>query len=150
MTTKTFQPTPSSVNRKWHLIDAKGQVLGRIASDISKKLVGKSKRTFAPHVDCGDFVVVINAEGVKITGNNKPTQKIDFRHSGYAGGMTITPYGEFLRKNPERAISLAVSGMLPKTRLRSRQMARLRVFRGTNHPHAAHFVVAKPNAEVKA
>ena len=149
MSTKTFQPTPSSVNRKWHLIDAKGQVLGRVACDISKKLLGKSKRIFAPHVDCGDFVVVVNAEGVRLTGNNKPTQKIDFRHSGYPGGMTITPYGEFLKKNPERAISLAVSGMLPKTRLRSRQMARLRVFRGTNHPHAAQFAT-KPVAEAKA
>jgi large subunit ribosomal protein L13 len=149
MATKTSFPTTSSVNRKWHLIDAKGQVLGRVACDISKKLTGKSKRLFAPHVDCGDFVVVVNAEGVRLTGNNKPTQKIDFRHSGYPGGMTITPYGEFLKKNPERAISLAVSGMLPKTRLRSRQMARLRVFRGTNHPHTAQFAI-KPVAEVKA
>jgi large subunit ribosomal protein L13 len=149
MATKTSFPTASSVNRKWHLIDAKGQVLGRVACDISKKLLGKSKRLFAPHVDCGDFVVVVNAEGVRLTGNNKPTQKIDFRHSGYPGGMTITPYGEFLKKNPERAISLAVSGMLPKTRLRSRQMARLRVFRGTSHPHTAQFAT-KPVAEVKA
>lgn len=150
MSTKTMQPTPSSVDRKWHLIDAKGQVLGRVACEISKRLLGKSKRLFAPHVDCGDFVVVVNAEGVRLTGNNKPTQKVDFRHSGYPGGDTITPYGEFIRKNPERAISLAVSGMLPKTRLRSRQMARLRVFRGTNHPHGAHFPTKQAPVEAKA
>src|SRR4051794_34643289 len=127
MLNKTYTPTRSSVDRRWHLIDAKGQILGRIACEISKILAGKSKRTYTPHVDGGDFVVVVNAEGVRITGTNKPVQKIDFRHSGYPGGDTITPYGEFLRKKPARAIELAVSGMLPKTKLRSRQMARLKV-----------------------
>src|SRR5688572_22715239 len=99
MTMKTYQPTTASVDRRWHLIDAKGQVLGRIACEISNILVGKRKRTFTHHVDCGDFVVVVNAEGVRITGDNKPVQKIDFRHSGYPGGDTVTPYGEFMRKN---------------------------------------------------
>lgn len=145
MLNKTFQPTTASIKRQWHLLDAKGQVLGRMACDISKKLVGKNKKIFAPHVDCGDFVVVVNAEGIRITGNNKPTQKIDFRHSGYPGGDTVTPYGEFLRKKPERAIELAVSGMLPKSRLRGRMMTRLKVYKGSVHPHVAQFAVKKPS-----
>ena len=143
---KTYQPTKSTVNRQWYLIDANDQVLGRLATQVARQLSGKGKRTYAPHVDCGDFVVVINAEGIKIKGNNKPTQKIDFRHSGYPGGDTITPYGEFLAKNPERAIQLAVSGMLPKTRLRSRQIARLKVYKGTSHPHGNHFAAKNPAA----
>ena len=141
---KTYQPNHASVSRKWHLVDAKDQVLGRLASTVSRTIQGKGKPIFAPHVDCGDFVVVINASQVKIKGSNKPTQKIDFRHSGFPGGDTMTPYGEFLKKKPERAVYLAVSGMLPKTRLRSRQLKRLRVFRETKHPHAAHFAIAKP------
>jgi large subunit ribosomal protein L13 len=137
----TFQSKSSTVRRRWHLIDAKDQVLGRLATKIARHLSGKDKTIYSPHVDCGDFVVVINAEGVRITGNNKPVQKIDFRHSGYPGGHTITPYGEFLRKKPARAIELAVSGMLPKTRLRSRQMAKLRVYKGSQHPHGAQFPI---------
>jgi large subunit ribosomal protein L13 len=144
MPTSTYQPKNSTVVRKWHLIDANDMVLGRLATQVSRLLAGKSKSTFAPHVDCGDFVVIINAEGVRITGNNKPTQKIDFRHSGFPGGDTMTPYGEFMRKNPERAVQLAVSGMLAKTRLRKRQIARLRVYRGKVHPHGAQIAVAQP------
>jgi large subunit ribosomal protein L13 len=143
MSTKTYQPTKFSVERRWHLIDANGQVLGRMASAISRKLAGKDKPVFTPHVDCGDFVVVVNAEAIKITGNNKPTQKIDFRHSGYPGGDTVTPYKEFLKKKPERAISLAVSGMLPKNKLRAIQMTRLKVYRGGTHPHGAQFAPKK-------
>ena len=146
MTNRTYQPTKTTLERRWHLIDASNQVLGRLATDVASKLSGKGKRTYAPHVDCGDHVVVINAEGIRITGKNKPVQKIDFRHSGYSGGDTITPYGEFLRTKPERAISLAVSGMLPKTRLRSRQMARLKVYKGSTHPHGGQFAVPKTAA----
>ncbi len=146
MQNKTYQPTRSSVDRQWHLVDAKDQILGRLAVEVSKKLSGKSKRTYTPHVDAGDFVVVVNAEGIKITGANKPVQKIDFRHSGYPGGHTITPYGEFLRKKPTRAIELAVSGMLPKTKLRDRQMTRLKVYKGATHPHGAQFAVKKEAA----
>lgn len=150
MSVKTYQPKKSTVERHWHLIDAKDQILGRLATNVSRKLLGKDKRTFAPHVDCGDFVVIVNAEAVKITGNNKPTQKIDFRHSGYPGGDTMTPYGEFMKKKPERAIELAISGMLPKTRLRSRHMARLKVYRGATHPHTAQFAVKKEAAAAQA
>lgn len=132
------------------MIDAKKVVLGRLASDVSRLLSGKHKITYAPHVDTGDFVVIVNAEGIRITGNNKPTQKIDFRHSGYPGGYTITPYDLFLKEKPERAIELAVSGMLPKTRLRSRQMTRLRVFKGASHPYGAHFARAKAEAAATA
>jgi large subunit ribosomal protein L13 len=146
MSQKTYQPTAHNINRQWHLIDANDQVLGRLASKISRILTGKGKRQYAPHVDCGDFVVVINAQGIRITGNNKPVQKIDFRHSGYAGGSTVTPYGEFLRKKPERAIQLAVSGMLPKTRLRKNHMAKLKIYKGTEHPHGGQFAQKTPAA----
>ena len=146
MMNKTYQSTTSSVVRRWFLFDAKDQVLGRFACEISKKLAGKSKRSYTPHIDCGDFVVVVNAEGIRITGNNKPVQKIDFRHSGYPGGDTVTPYGEFLRKKPQRAIELAVSGMLPKNKLRARQMTRLKVYKGDSHPHGGQFAVKKEAA----
>jgi large subunit ribosomal protein L13 len=139
MSTKTYQPNKKTIQRNWHLIDAKGQILGRLATEAASFLSGKRKISFAHHVDGGDHVVVINAEGVRITGNNKPTQKIDFRHSGYPGGYTITPYNLFLEKKPTRAIELAISGMLPKTRLRKRQMARLHVYRKGTHPYGSHF-----------
>lgn len=136
---KTFHVTKENVSRSWHLVDAKNEILGRLASRISKLIIGKGKRTFSYHVDSGDYVVVVNADQVKITGKNKPIQKIDFRHSHYPGGHTMTPYGEFMKKHPERAVYLAVSGMLPKTRLRKNQLGRLRVFKGTTHPHIAQF-----------
>jgi len=141
---KTYQPKLDATTRRWHLFDAKDKVLGRFASEVARLLMGKGRRDYTPHIDCGDHVVVINAEGIRITGNNKPVQKIDFRHSGYPGGETITPYGEFLRSKPERAIQLAVSGMLGKNKLRSRQLARLKVYKGSAHPHGAHF--AQPKA----
>lgn len=140
---KTYQPNKSTITREWHLIDAKDQILGRFASKIARTLQGKGKYIYAPHVDCGDYVVIVNAEKIRITGKNKPIQKIDFRHSGYPGGHTITPYKEFLKEKPERAIHLAVSGMLPKNRLRSRQLTRLRIFKGPDHTHGANFPVAK-------
>lgn len=135
----------SDVNRRWHLIDANNQILGRIATKIGIALVGKRKRTFSPNNDNGDFVVVVNAEKIKITGNNKAEQKIDFRHSGYPGGDTMTPYSTFLREKPDRAIMLAVKGMLPKNRLRSRFLSRLKVYKGTSHPHGANLAAAPKN-----
>lgn len=141
---KTIQLNKKTVERRWHLLDAKDQILGRLASHVAQKLVGKDKRQYSSHVDCGDYVVIVNAEGIKIKGSNKPTQKIDFRHSGYPGGHTMIPYSEFLKRKPERAISLAVSGMLPKTRLRKSQMTRLKVYRGSSHPHGAQFVKPAP------
>jgi len=145
MLMKTYQPREQAVVRGWHLVDAKDKVLGRLATEVARVLMGKGKRDFAPHVDCGDHVVIVNAEGIRITGNNKPTQKIDFRHSGFPGGDTSTPYGEFLKTKPERAIRLAISGMLSKTRLRDRQLARLKIYKGSTHPHGAQFAAkAKP------
>ena len=143
MSTKTYQPNAATISRAWLLFDARDKILGRFASEIARVLMGKGKRIFTRSVDCGDNVVVINAEGIRITGNNKPTQKIDFRHSGYAGGDTATPYSEFLKSKPERAIYLAVSGMLAKNRLRPRQLARLKIYKGGTHPHGAHFAVPK-------
>ena len=147
MLTKTYQPKQNTVSRRWHVVDAKGQVLGRLATAVARTLMGKDKRDYAPHVDCGDNVVVINAEGVRITGNNKPVQKIDIRHSGYPGGEAITPYSQFLKSKPDRAIYLAVSGMLAKNRLRARQLARLKIYKGSSHPHGAHFAKPKPAAQ---
>jgi large subunit ribosomal protein L13 len=135
---KTPHIIPKVSDRRWHLIDAKNKVLGRLATEVTYTLSGKGKRTFSPHIDGGDFVVVINAGDVKITGNNKPEQKIDFRHSGYPGGDTMTPYGTFMKEKPERAVMLAVKGMLPKNRLRGPQLARLKVYRGATHPHGAN------------
>jgi large subunit ribosomal protein L13 len=150
MSTKTYQPTKHGVQRTWHLVDAKGQILGRLATEVARILSGKQKISYATHIDSGDHVVVINAEGIRITGNNKPTQKIDFRHSGYPGGYTITPYNLFLEKKPTRAIELAISGMLPKNRLRKRQMARLHVFRKESHPYGAHFAAKEKAAKAEA
>jgi large subunit ribosomal protein L13 len=146
MLMKTYQPKQQAIARRWHLFDAKDKVLGRLATEVARVLMGKGKRDYAPHVDCGDHVVIINAEGIRITGNNKPVQKIDFRHSGYPGGETVTPYGEFLKSKPDRAIHLAVSGMLSKNRLRDRQLARLKIYKGSTHPHGAQFAT-KAKAE---
>jgi large subunit ribosomal protein L13 len=132
---KTYQSNNKTIKRRWHLIDAKDQVLGRLASNVSRMLMGKDKAAFTPHVDCGDHIIIINAQGVRITGNNKPTQKIDFRHSGYPGGDVMTPYSRLMEEKPDRAIRLAVSGMLPKTRLRSRYLSRLKIYKGAEHPH---------------
>lgn len=147
MSTTTTQPINKTISRKWHLVDAKDQVLGRLASEVARRLMGKDKSLFTPHVDGGDYVVVINAQDIKITGANKPVQKIDFRHSGYPGGDTITPYAEFLKKKPERAIYLAVSGMVSKTRLRKLQMARLKIYKGTTHPHSANLAAGTKKAK---
>ncbi len=132
-------------HRRWHLFDAQGQVLGRIATEISTVLVGKRKRVFSPHADNGDFVVVVNAQGIKITGNSKAEQKIDFRHSGYPGGDTMTPYSIFLKEKPDKAIMLAVKGMLPKNRLRSRFLSRLKIYKGATHPHGANLAAVSKN-----
>ena len=138
---KTIHLKNDPAARQWRLIDAKNQVLGRLATTITHALTGKGKRTYSPHVDHGDHVVVINAQGVRITGNSKPEQKIDFRHSGYPGGDTMTPYSTFLKEKPDRAVYLAVKGMIPKNRLRSRRLARLKIYKGSDHPHGSQFAV---------
>ena len=133
---RTYSPKPGEIERHWHVIDASDVVLGRLASHAATLLRGKHKATFAPHVDNGDFVIVINADKVALTGNKRET-KLAYRHSGYPGGLKQVRYEELLEKRPERAIELAVKGMLPHNRLGNRLIRKLKVYPGAEHPHAA-------------
>lgn len=133
---RTYSPKPGDVQRRWHVIDAQDVVLGRLAAQAATLLRGKHKPIFAPHVDTGDFVIIVNAEKVALTGN-KRENKLAYRHSGYPGGLRATPYGELLEKNPRRAIEKAVWGMLPKNRLGRKQIKKLKVYAGPDHPHEA-------------
>lgn len=133
---RTFTPKPGEVSRNWHVIDATDVVLGRLASHAAVLLRGKHKPTFAPHVDTGDFVIIVNADKVALTGL-KSSKKFAYRHSGYPGGLRATRYDELLEKNPERAVEKAVRGMLPKNSLGRDQLKKLKVYRGASHPHAA-------------
>jgi len=133
---RTFTPKPGDIDRQWHVIDATDVVLGRLASQAAILLRGKHKPTFAPHIDTGDFVVVINADKVALTGS-KREQKRAYRHSGYPGGLSSVGYVELLDKNPERAVEKAIRGMLPKNTLGRAQLSKLKVYRGAEHPHAA-------------
>jgi large subunit ribosomal protein L13 len=131
---RTYSPKPGDIEDKWFLIDAEGQVLGRLASEAAKLLRGKHKPQFTPHVNCGDHVVVINAEKVKVTGR-KPLQKVYRHHTGWPGGLKTTVYRDLQAKSPERIIHLAVKGMLPKTKLGRAMAKKLRVYAGSEHPH---------------
>jgi large subunit ribosomal protein L13 len=122
--------------RRWYLVDAQGKVLGRLASEVAKLLRGKSNPAFSPHVDCGDFVVVINAAGVGLTGK-KLHNKIYYRHTGYPGGIKQTTAAQLLASHPERVLRKAVVGMLPKNRLGRQLAAKLKIYPGPNHPHTA-------------
>jgi large subunit ribosomal protein L13 len=133
---RTYSPKPGDVQRQWFVIDASDVVLGRLASQAAQLLRGKHKPIFAPHIDTGDFVIVINASKVALTGN-KRDQKFAYRHSGYPGGLRQTPYSELLERNPQRAIELAVRGMLPKNKLGRQLIKKLKVYAGESHPHQA-------------
>ncbi len=133
---RTYSPKPGDVNREWHVIDATDVVLGRLASQVAVLLRGKHKPIFAPHVDTGDFVIVINAEKIALTGQ-KLEQKMDYRHSGFPGGLRATNYVELLATNPRRAIEKAVKGMLPHNKLSDAQITKLKVYAGDAHPHGA-------------
>ncbi|MDR0880876.1 MAG: 50S ribosomal protein L13 [Clostridioides sp.] len=133
---KSYIEKPADVQRKWYLVDADGKTLGRMASEIALILRGKNKPTFTPHVDGGDCVVVINAAKVKLTGR-KLDQKMYRYHTGYVGGLKEISYKHMMENKPEEVVAHAVSGMLPKNRLRSRMMTRLRVYAGAEHGHAA-------------
>jgi large subunit ribosomal protein L13 len=133
---RTFSPKPNDVERQWYVIDATDVVLGRLASHVATLLRGKHKPIFAPHVDTGDFVIVINADKVALTGN-KREQKLAYRHSGYPGGLRSVTYAELLAKRPECAIEKAVKGMFPKNSLAAQQLSKLKVYTGAEHPHAA-------------
>ena len=134
--TRTFSPKLADVKREWVVIDATDVVLGRLASHAATILRGKNKATFTPHMDMGDFVIIINASKVALTGA-KLAQKKAYRHSGYPGGLRATTYAELLEKNPERAVEKAIRGMLPKTSLGRDQFRKLKVYAGAEHTHAA-------------
>lgn len=133
---KTYSQKASEVQREWYLVDASNQTLGRLATQIATLLRGKHKPTFSPNLDGGDFVVVVNAEKVRLTGR-KPDQKIYYRHSNYPGGLKQTPYKRMLAQHPERILRFAVKGMLPKTRLGRQQITKLKIYAGPAHPHVA-------------
>lgn len=133
---KTHIPKTQEIDRKWYIIDAKDKVLGRICPTIANKLRGKDKPCFTPHLDCGDFIIVINADKVRLTGK-KEDQKMYYRHSGYPGALKETPAKVMREKKPTKMVELAVSGMLPKNRLRKVFMKKLKVYSGEEHPHEA-------------
>ena len=133
---RTYSPKAGDVTKDWYVIDATDVVLGRLASQAAQLPRGKHKAPFAPHVDSGDFVIVINADKVALTGT-KLTDKMVYRHSGYPGGLKTKPIGELLESQPERVIENAVKGMLPKNKLASAQLSKLKVYAGPEHPHAA-------------
>jgi large subunit ribosomal protein L13 len=133
---KTFTATPADISHDWHVVDAAGVPLGRLASVVAQLIRGKHKPTYTPHLDTGDFVVVVNADKVILSGN-KADQKTYFRHSGYMGGERFIPFRRMLEKHPERVIELAVKGMLPKGPLGRQMFRKLKVYAGAEHPHEA-------------
>ncbi|WP_157252508.1 50S ribosomal protein L13 [Nonomuraea typhae] len=133
---RTYSPKPADVERQWYVIDATDVVLGRLASHVATLLRGKHKPIFANHVDTGDFVIVINADKIALSGN-KLEQKKAYRHSGYPGGLRSVTYGELMEKRPERAVEKAVKGMLPKNSLGRKMAKKLKVYAGAEHPHQA-------------
>lgn len=133
---RTYSPKPSDIERKWYVIDATDIVLGRLASQVAVLLRGKHKPTYAPHMDMGDYVIVVNAEKIALTGS-KRENKMAYHHSGFPGGLRAVNYAELLETHPERAIEKAVKGMLPKNRLARQQIQKLKVYAGPEHPHAS-------------
>jgi large subunit ribosomal protein L13 len=133
---KTYVATPDSRERNWLVVDASGKTLGRLATQIADILRGKRKPEYTPHVDVGDFVIVVNAEQISVTGN-KRQEKRYYRHSGYPGGLRSRTLEEMLARRPEEVIRLAVKGMLPRTRLGRAQLRKLKIYAGPDHPHAA-------------
>lgn len=135
-TWKTWSPKASEIQREWLEVDASGQILGRLATQIASLLRGKHKPTYTPHVDNGDFVVVVNAEKIKVTGK-KPEQKLYYRYSGYPGGLKVQTYQQLHARHPDRVIKFAVKGMLPKNRLGRQLLRKLHIYAGPRHPHVA-------------
>ena len=133
---KTFSPTPKDINREWYVVDAADQVLGRLATQIAHRLRGKHKPEFAPHMDNGDFIVVVNCEKIRVTGN-KLADKMYYRHSGYVGGLKETNLETLLATKPHLVLMHAVKGMLPKNRLGRAMLTKLRIYPGAEHPHEA-------------
>jgi large subunit ribosomal protein L13 len=136
LTVRTFSPKAADIQRQWHVIDASDVVLGRLASQAARLLRGKHKPMFAPHIDTGDFVIIVNAAKVALSGD-KLRDKMAYRHSGYPGGLRATSYAELMEKSPERAVEKAVRGMLPKNALGRQTLRKLKVYAGPDHPHKA-------------
>ncbi|MCR4665859.1 MAG: 50S ribosomal protein L13 [Desulfovibrio sp.] len=133
---KTFSPTPKDINHEWFVVDAENQVLGRLASQIAHRLRGKHKPEFAPHMDNGDCIVVVNCDKIKVTGTKMQDKKY-YRHSGWVGGLRTTSLGELMEKKPTQALMTAVRGMLPKNKLGRAMLKKLKVYAGPEHPHSA-------------
>jgi large subunit ribosomal protein L13 len=133
---RTYTPKPGDVERQWHVIDATDVVLGRLASQTATLLRGKHKPIFAPHVDTGDFVIIVNADKVALTGSKRES-KLAYRHSGYPGGLKAVKYTDLLATHPERAVEKAIRGMLPKNSLGRQMLRKLKVYAGPEHPHSA-------------
>jgi large subunit ribosomal protein L13 len=133
---KTWNAKPGEIERRWYVVDAEGKTLGRLATQIADTLRGKTKPQYTPHIDTGDFVVVVNAEKIAVTGNKRAAKKY-YRHSGYPGGIKERTLEEMLRRRPEEVIRHAVKGMLPRNRLARKQLTKLKVYAGADHPHAA-------------
>ena len=133
---KSFMASPSTIERKWYVVDATGHTLGRLSAEIASVLRGKKKPIFTPHIDTGDYVIVVNAGKLKLTGK-KATDKIYYHHSDYRGGLRATPAGELLAKNPVRLVELSVKGMLPKNTLGHQEFMKMHVYAGEDHEHAA-------------
>lgn len=136
MSFRSFTPRPGDADERWWVVDAEDQILGRLATRVAVKLRGKDKPVYSPHADTGDYVIVVNAEKIQVTGR-KLTDKLYYRHSGYPGGLKVTPFKDMLAKHPERVIEFAVRGMLPKNALGRKLFRKLRVYAGPDHPHAA-------------
>ena len=133
---KSFMASPATIERKWYVVDAAGCTLGRLASEVAKVLRGKNKPIYTPHIDCGDYVIVVNAAKVKVTGK-KLSQKVYYHHSDYVGGMKETVMAEMMDKKPEKVMELAIKGMLPKGPLGREMFTKLHVYAGAEHPHTA-------------
>jgi len=138
MKQKTHTTKAKEIKREWHLVDLKDQVLGRISTNIAVKLIGKNKQYFTQHLDCGDYIVAINAGNIRVTGRKKK-QKMYYRHSGFPGGFKQIPFDKMMQKDPRKVIELAVRGMLPKNKLRDKRMRRLKVFNQELHPYKDKF-----------
>ncbi len=141
MVQRTYSAKPTEVQRKWYVVDAEGKTLGRLATTVAATLRGKHKPTYTPHIDTGDFVVVVNAEKIKVTGN-KETQKVYYRHSNYPGGLKSETLKDLRGRHPDRIIENAVKGMLPRTALGKQQLTKLKIYAGAEHPHTAQNPVA--------
>jgi large subunit ribosomal protein L13 len=144
MNKKTYLPKVDGIERKWHLINADGKVLGRLAVEVAELLRGKRKVIYTNHIDCGDFVIVTNVKKIVLTGK-KLEQKNHFSYSGYPGGTKFTPYSVLMEKQPEKVLMLAVKGMLPKNKLASKQLKRLKVYKNDEHKHGAQLIL--PNVK---